>query len=153
MILQALYEYYQRKSADPESGIPPEGFEWKGIPFIIVIDRDGKFGHEVTRTLKGMGIKIVTTAYRSPWQNGVAERWVLSVRQDLLNNVIVLGERHLSRLLNSYVRYYQEDRCHLGLAKDCPVRRRVTTPLDSKARIIAFPRVGGLHHRYVREAA
>ncbi len=43
MILQALYEYYQRKAADPESCIAPEGFEWKGIPFIIVIDKDGNF--------------------------------------------------------------------------------------------------------------
>lgn len=43
MILQALYEYYQRKAADPEIRIAPEGFEWKGIPFLIVIDRNGNF--------------------------------------------------------------------------------------------------------------
>jgi CRISPR-associated protein Csd1 len=43
MILQALYDYYQRKASDPESGIAPEGFEWKELPFLIVIDRDGKF--------------------------------------------------------------------------------------------------------------
>ena len=43
MILQSLYDYYQRKAADPESGIAPEGFEWKEIPFLIVIDREGKF--------------------------------------------------------------------------------------------------------------
>jgi len=43
MILQALYDYYKRKADDPESNIAPEGFEWKGIPFVIVIDRDGKF--------------------------------------------------------------------------------------------------------------
>jgi len=43
VILQALYDYYQRKAADPESGIAPEGFEWKEIPFVIVIDRNGKF--------------------------------------------------------------------------------------------------------------
>lgn len=43
MILQALYDYYQRKAADPESNIAPRGFEWKEIPFIIVIDKDGQF--------------------------------------------------------------------------------------------------------------
>lgn len=43
MILQALYDYYQRKASDPESGIAPEGFEWKEIPFVIVIDRQGRF--------------------------------------------------------------------------------------------------------------
>ena len=43
MILQALYDYYQRKAADPDSNIAPRGFEWKEIPFIIVVDNDGKF--------------------------------------------------------------------------------------------------------------
>ncbi len=43
MILQSLYDYYQRKSADPESGTAPEGFEWKGIPYVVVIDLEGHF--------------------------------------------------------------------------------------------------------------
>lgn len=43
MILQALYEYYQRKSEDPENSIAPQGFEWKEIPFVIVIDKEGHF--------------------------------------------------------------------------------------------------------------
>ncbi len=43
MILQALYDYYQRKAADPESGIAPEGWEWRGIPFLVVIDQSGNF--------------------------------------------------------------------------------------------------------------
>ncbi|MFC1573162.1 integrase core domain-containing protein [Candidatus Eisenbacteria bacterium] len=83
-----------------------EAFPDEHAPRYLIFDRDGKFGHEITRTLKGMGVKIVRTAYRSPWQNGVAERWVLSVRQDLLNNVIVLDERHLRRMLRDYIRYY-----------------------------------------------
>ena len=73
---------------------------------------------------------------------------MLSVRQDLLNNVIVLSERHLRRMLRDYVSYYHEDRCHLGLEKDCPVKRRASRRSDPKAKIIALPRVGGLHHRY-----
>ena len=43
MILQALYDYYQRKAADPESGIAPEGWEWREIPFLVVIDPAGNF--------------------------------------------------------------------------------------------------------------
>ncbi|MBN1929662.1 MAG: type I-C CRISPR-associated protein Cas8c/Csd1 [Chlorobiaceae bacterium] len=54
MILQALYDYYQRKAADPDSGIAPEGFEWKEIPFVIVIDRNGNFiSLEDTREVDG----------------------------------------------------------------------------------------------------
>jgi CRISPR-associated protein Csd1 len=43
MILQALYNYYQQKATDPKSGIAPLGFEWKEIPFVIVIDKNGQF--------------------------------------------------------------------------------------------------------------
>jgi transposase InsO family protein len=130
-----------------------EAFPDDQAPRYLIFDRDGKFGDHVIRTLKGMGVGIVRTAFRSPWQNGIAERWVLSARQDLLDHVIVLGERHLRRMLNEYLLYYHDDRCHLGLEKDCPTRRRVTTRPAPKAEIIALPRVGGLHHRYEWRAA
>ena len=48
------------------------------------------------------------TAFRSPWQNGVAERWMGSCRRDLLDHVIVLNERHLKRLMSSYLLYYHQ---------------------------------------------
>ena len=54
MILQALYDYYQRKAADPECGIAPEGWEWKPIPFLVAIDQDGKYLHiRDTREIDG----------------------------------------------------------------------------------------------------
>ena len=90
----------------------------------------------------------VRTAFRSPWQNGVAERWVGSCRRDLLDHVIIVNERHLKRLMAEYVRYYHEDRTHLGLAKDTPESRPVTSPTALRNRIYSFPRLGGLHHRY-----
>ena len=70
-----------------------------------------------------MGLHTVRTSFRSPWQNGVAERWVGSCRRDLLDHVIPLNERHLKRLLSEYIRYYQLDRTHLGLEKDTPQTR------------------------------
>lgn len=54
MILQALYEYYQRKAADPESTIAPRGLEWKEIPYLILIDKKGKF-LELQDTTEGVG--------------------------------------------------------------------------------------------------
>jgi hypothetical protein len=57
-----------------------------------------------------MAIRPVRTSLRSPWQNGIAERWVESCRRDLLDHVIALNERHLKRLVSEYVRYYHEDR-------------------------------------------
>lgn len=54
MILQALYDYYRRKAADPESNIAPKGMEWKEIPFVIVLDKDGNFQY-LKDTSEGMG--------------------------------------------------------------------------------------------------
>jgi putative transposase len=90
----------------------------------------------------------VRIAFRSPWQNGVAERWMGSYRRDLLDHVIVLNERHLKHLLADYVRYYHEDRTHLGLAKDTPASRPVAIRTGCKNLIYSFPRLGGMHHRY-----
>jgi transposase InsO family protein len=56
-------------------------------------------------------------------QNGVAERWVESCRRDLLDHIIAMNERHLKRLLSEYIRYYHEDRTHLGLGKATPENR------------------------------
>src|SRR5271165_771767 len=99
--------------------------------------------------VKNIGSQPTCTAFRSPWQNGVAERWVESCRRDLLDHVIVLNERHLKRLLSDYVRYYCEDRTHLGLGKQTPAGR---IPLMNQGAVISRSRLGGLHHRYDRAA-
>ena len=118
----------------------------------LIFDRDAKFGKHVVSFAKGMGSEPVRTAFRSPWQNGVAERWVGSCRRDLLDHVIVLNERHLKRLMAEYVRYYHEDRTHLGLAKDTPAGRPVAIRPAVPSRIHSVPRLGGLHHRYLAAA-
>ena len=99
--------------------------------------------------MKIFGIKPKRTSYRSPWQNGVAERFVGNCRRDLLDQVIVLNERHLQRLMREYIRYYHEDRTHLALAKATPADRAAEKSAPEAGRkIVARPRLGGLHHRY-----
>lgn len=84
----------------------------------------------------------------------MAERWVGSVRRELLDHVVVFNERHLKRMLREYVRYYNDDRTHLGIEKDAPASRQATMRSSSTDRIIGMPRCGGLHHRYEwRDAA
>jgi putative transposase len=68
----------------------------------------------------------------------------------LLDHVVVLGERHLLRLVRQHVAYYNEDRPHMSLDRDAPDARAVQPP--SGGRVVALPRVGGLHHRYSRAA-
>ena len=84
----------------------------------LLFDRDANFDADVVSAVKDMGSEPTRTAFGCPWQIGIAERWVGSCRRDLLDHVIILNERHLKRLLSSYLLYYHEDRTHLGLAKD-----------------------------------
>jgi len=102
----------------------------------------GGFGRE------GHGKRANSNGLRSSWQNGVAERWVGSCRRDLLDHVIILNERHLKRLMSSYLLYYHQDRTHLGLAKDTPASRPTEMRSARERKIQSFPRLGGLHHRY-----
>ena len=92
-------------------------------PEYLIFDRAANFNAEVVGTIKSFGIEPKRTSFRSPWQNGVAERFVGNCRRDLLDHVIVLNERHLKRLMTEYVRYYHDDRTHLGLEKQTPAGR------------------------------
>jgi transposase InsO family protein len=129
-------------------------FPYDTAPKYLIFDRDSIFSPYVVRVIKSLGIKPVRTSYHSPWQNGIAERWVGNCRRELLDHVIVFGDMHLYRLLKSYVVFYNEDRCHCSLGKDAPKHRSVQNRPEGKAKVIAIPRVGGLHHRYEwRQAA
>ncbi len=117
-------------------------------PDYLIFDRGANFNEEVVNTIKSFGIQPKRTSFRSPWQNGVAERWVQNGRRDLLDHVIVLNEPHLKRLMTEYIRYYHEDRTHLALAKNTPAGREEENHRDASCRVVSVPRLGGLHHRY-----
>jgi transposase InsO family protein len=118
-----------------------------------ILDGDAKFGKEVTDVLTTDGMKPVRISPASPWQNGVAERWIGSCRRELLDHVIVLNEVHLRRLIREYISYYHADRIHDSLEKDTPAMRPVSSKPNQSVRLLSFPRVGGLHHRYDWEQA
>ena len=126
-----------------------EAFPFESAPRLFIFDRDGKYGVEVPAAVRSLKIRPVRTSFESPWQNGVAERWIESCRRDLLDHIIAVNERHLKRLLSDYVRYYLEDRTHLGLAKETPHGR---TRSAGPGRVTSYERLGGLHHRYDRAA-
>lgn len=120
----------------------------------VILDHDSKFNADVIEFLKSTGLTPKRTSIQTPWQNGIAERWIGSCRRELLDHVIALGERHLRRLMRDYVLYYHKDRIHDSLQKDTPNWRAVESKPLSAASVISHARVGGLHHRYAwREAA
>jgi transposase InsO family protein len=125
-----------------------EAFPYNPTEKYLIFDRAANFNEEVASTIKSFGIEPKRTSFRSPWQNGVAERFVGNCRRGLLDHVIVLNERHLRRLMTEYVRYYHEDRTHLALKKQTPAGREAIRVASPPSKIISMPRLGGLHHRY-----
>src|ERR1022692_4305899 len=126
-----------------------EAFPFEAGARFLIFDRDSKFSCEVAAAVRSLNVRPVRTSIESPWQNGVAERWIESCRRDLCDHVIAVNEAHLKRLLTEYVHYYHEDRTHLGLNKETPGGR---TRSPRRGRVIAQSRLGGLHHRYDRAA-
>ncbi len=119
----------------------------------MVFDNDAIFSPRVAGSIRGLGLAPKRTSFRSPWRNGAAERFVGSVRRELLDHVVVLSAGHLRRLLREYVDYYNADRVHTAIG-DAPAGRESESRTSCGAKVIGLPRVGGLHHRYAwRNAA
>src|ERR1700726_2766910 len=123
-----------------------EAFPWDGAPGYMIRDRDRIYGAVVKRRLRAMGIRDKPIVPASPWQNGVVERLIGSIRRECVDHIIVLGEVHLRQILKSYARYYNETRTHLALGKDAPVSR----PVQRTGVISSCAILRRLHHEYVR---
>jgi len=128
-----------------------EAFPWEEAPRYVLRDRDAIYGRDFADMTRDMGMEEVLTAPRSPWQNPYVERLIGSIRRECLDHVVVWNQRSLRRILQNYFAYYQRSRTHLALAKDAPESRAVEKP--QHGRIAVIPQVGGLHHRYQRQAA
>lgn len=128
-----------------------EAFPYTIPPHYLLRDRDAIYGADFTRRVQALGLEQKLIAPRSPWQNPVVERMVGSIRRECLDHIIVLNAQHLRQVLSDYLAYYHQDRSHRSLDQDCPFCRPVAPP--DEGNIIALPRLGGLHHRYTRQAA
>jgi putative transposase len=87
---------------------------------------------------------------RSPWANGVAERWIRSVRRECLDHLLILNERHLLRVLTAYTTFNNERRPHQGLGQACPVPLAAS---PGSGPIKCRDVLGGILHDYYRTAA
>ena len=128
-----------------------EAFPWDSAPRYLLRDRDRIFGHDFVEQVNAMGIKQVLSAPRSPWQRAYVERLIGTIRRECLDHVIVFDENSLCRHLRAFCDYYHKSRTHLALEKDSPKPRPIQPP--ETGRIVSFPEIGGLHHRYERRAA
>jgi hypothetical protein len=93
-----------------------------------------------------MGFRDRPISPGSPWQNGIAERLIGTLRREGLDHMVIFGEAHLRRILSAHAVYYNQTRTHLALHKDCPLGR----PVQRFGRVTTVPDLAGLHHQYLR---
>jgi len=128
-----------------------EAFAWGAPPRYLLRDRDSIYGADFVHRIEALGLEQKLIAPRSPWQNPVVERLIGSIRRECLDHVIVLNEQHLRQIMFDYIDYYHRHRTHRSLNCDSPETRSIEAP--DRGNIVALPLVGGLHHRYSRQAA
>jgi transposase InsO family protein len=119
-------------------------------PRFLLRDRDSKFGSLFDRVAAGIGARILRTPVRAPRANAICERFLGSVRRECLDHVLVLGERHLQRVLAEYAHYFNVDRPHQGIAQQIPAGP--ARPANTNGRVVEIPVLHGLHHAYRRAA-
>jgi putative transposase len=126
-------------------------------PRFLVRDRDSKFTRAFDDVFAADGVQTIKTPIQAPNANAFAERWVRTVRQECLDWMLILGRRHLERVLDEYVQHYNGERPHRSLE----LRPPHAVSEGSAARVAAAAatavrrrdRLGGLVHEYYEAAA
>ncbi|TGL14502.1 integrase core domain-containing protein [Leptospira meyeri] len=115
----------------------------------LITDNDVLFGKRFTRYLERLGIKHKKTSVRSPWQNGYAERFVKTCRNEFLDYFIPINEYHLQVKLEEFIHFYNHNRTHLALNKETPIPSPILhKPRDGNCKLKSIPVLGGLYHIY-----
>lgn len=121
---------------------------------LLIHDRDTKFSRAFNEVFRTEGIEVIRTPVRAPNANAFAERWVRTVRSDCLDRILILGRRHLERVLRVYGKHYNEHRPHRALELAPPDGANAAA-VDHTPEAPAVRRhdlLGGLIHEYQHAA-
>jgi putative transposase len=120
----------------------------------LIHDRDTKFSRGFDEVFRSEGIDVIRTPVQAPNPNAFAERWVRTVRSECLDRILILGRRHLERVLRVYSRHYNEHRPHraLRLAPPAGSSRSDNDHTRTAAAVRRHDLLGGLIHEYQRAA-
>jgi len=124
-------------------------------PKFLIHDNDKAFvNKEFQSFLSSFGVTAKRTAYRSPWQNGICERSIGTIRNEILRYIIPLSDVHLQKILNEYIhKLYNTHRTHQGINCKTPIPHEKHTPITLKEAVLnPTPILGGLYHTYTRAA-
>jgi hypothetical protein len=117
----------------------------------LIRDRDSKFTALFDEVSTTESIRVVLTAPQAPRMNAIMERWVRSVRRELLDRILIINERHLRTVLTEHETYLNEHRPYLALSQASPLRT-LPDPVDADIKVTRRDRLGGLLHEYAQVA-
>jgi transposase InsO family protein len=117
----------------------------------LIRDRDSKSTALFDEVFRAEGIRIVRTAAQAPRMNAIMERWVGSVRREILNRILIVNAAHLRKVLTEYEDHFNARRLHRALSQASPLRP-LPDPVDADVKVIRRDRLGGLIHEYAQVA-
>jgi putative transposase len=117
----------------------------------LIRDRDTKFTSMFDAVFASEDIQIIKTPIRAPRANAIMERWIGSLRRELLDRMLILNARHLRRVLTEYENHFNTHRPHRALAQAAPLRA-LPQPDITETKIIRRDRLDGVIHEYTQVA-
>ena len=118
----------------------------------LIRDRDSKFTATFDAVFTAINIQIIKTPVRAPRANAIAERFVGTVRRELLDRLLIIGQRHAAAVLREFQRHYNDHRPHRSLGQAAPLRPLPHRTPNDISRIQRHDPVGGLLHEYQQVA-
>jgi transposase InsO family protein len=100
----------------------------------LISDRDAKYPVSIDKILRDVGITTVLTGVRIPRMNAITERWVKTLRTELLDRTLVWNETHLRHVLREYERHYNHHRTRRSLARGRTPASPASAPRTCPAR-------------------
>ena len=117
----------------------------------LIHDRDAKFTAMFDEVFRTEGIRVLLTAPQAPRMNAIMERWIGSVRRELLDRILIMNAHHLRRVLTEYESHFNSHRPHRALNHASPLRA-LPDPVDADIKVTRRDRLGGLLHEYTQVA-
>ena len=118
----------------------------------LIRDRDAKFNAAFDAIFTAADIRIIKTPVRAPRANAIAERFVGSVRRELLDRILVTNQRHAAAVLTEYAEHYNSHRPHRTLGQAAPLRPLPQPTTSETNTVRRRDRLGGLLHEYQQVA-
>ena len=118
----------------------------------LIRDRDAKFTAAFDAVFTAIDIRVIKTPVRAPRANAIAERFVGSIRRELLDRILVINQQHAQAVLREYAHHYNTHRPHRTLGQTAPLRPLPQRKTNEAITVRRRDRPGGLLHEYQRVA-